>query len=89
MDVNYDIAEWLLFNEFFIKQDDRMQLAYLKARGFKDRSESIEHVLNYLASVIKQHHPHLTLVDIDDIMRDERVMIIVDKYFLGDWVYEH
>lgn len=89
MDLNYDIAEWLLFNEKSIKQDSKIQLAYTKAKGFKDRAESIELVMDYLADVVKQYHPHLSIVEIDDIMRDERVMIIIDKYFLGEWVYEH
>jgi hypothetical protein len=81
MVTEYAMAEWLLYNV-------RMRLAYTKA-GSLERKEAIEYIIDHLKYTIQEYHKGLTLYDIDALIADERVRIIVDKYYLKEWNYEH
>ena len=86
--MEYELAEWLLFNEEVIKLDVRMQRAYVRAKDMT-RDEACECVLDNLKYVIKEYHKDLDVYDIEDTLKDERVATIVNKYYLKEWVYEH
>jgi CTP synthase (UTP-ammonia lyase) len=88
MDTEYKIAEWLLVNEQAVKADVRMRSAYRKAATL-NKEEACEFVLNNLKYIIKEYNKQMDLFDIEAALNDERVAIIVNKYYLKDWVYEH
>ena len=88
MDNEYNIAEWLLVNETAVKSDVRMRSAYTRAATL-NKEEACECILDNLRYVIKEYNKQMDLYDIEAALKDERVAVIVNKYYLKDWVYEH
>lgn len=88
MENEYSIAEWLLVNEVAVKADVRMRSAYSRAATL-DKEEACGYIIDNLKYIIKEYNKQMDLYDIEAALKDERVTVIVNKYYLKDWVYEH
>ena len=90
----YDIAEWLCYNHEAVramikprllkwleakhKMADKPIFALQYEMAIKDKYKDA------VLYVVAEHHPKLDMYDIEDAFKDERVLIILDKYYLGE-----
>lgn len=82
----YSVAEWLAHNA----NDIRAELVgkYIKARGM-ERPDAILYIHDVLYNHFCMTYPEH---DNDETMlafQDERVMIVMDRYFTKEFYYEH
>lgn len=74
-EIAYKIAEWLTYNADAVSA--RLKQAYPKANDVSSR----EHALAY---IVGEHHPRMTYEDVALAFQDERVRIIMDRYYLKE-----
>jgi len=71
----YKIAEWLAYNADAVSA--RLKERYPTAGDASSR----EHALAY---IVGEHHPKMTYEDVALAFQDERVRIIMDRYYLKE-----
>jgi len=85
MTIEYKIAEFLVHNHVHLKSNRDMAAAYAKAMTLH-RTEAIDMILETLRYVLSEHFAPL---EIEEAFETDEVGIILHKYFVKDWQYEH
>jgi hypothetical protein len=82
----YDLAEWLLYNHESVKSLLKPQLTKALSQMMFDGKIYWENQVMYK---VLEYHPKMKLEDIEEAFADERVRIILDRYYFKDFYYEH
>lgn len=82
----YDIAEWLLYNHESVKAQLKSQHTKALSQMLRDGKLYFENQVLYK---VLEYHPKMKLEDLETAFEDERVRIILDRYYFKDFYYEH
>lgn len=80
------IAEWLLHNADTLKHE--MKDPFKKAKIMK-RSDAINYLYDQILYKTKEYNNKFSFEELSKAFSDERVKIIIDKYYMKEFIYEH
>jgi len=83
--IDYKIAEFMVYNHEALKSDPTLALAYSKALSLS-REEARELILECLAYVLSHYFDPM---EVAEAFESDKVQIILHKYFVKEWEYEH
>lgn len=87
MELEYKVAEFLVHNHGILKSTGALVAAYIRAPQIP-RTQAVELILDSLAYTVAEHSK-FTPLEIEEAFQSEKVQIVLHKYFLKEWQYEH
>ena len=83
--IEYKMAEFLVYNHITIKASSNMVAAYAKAITL-DRNNARDMIIESLKYELSEYFQPL---EVDEAFESDEVQIVLHKYFTKEWDYEH
>ena len=82
----YFVAEWLALNKEAVR--DELLEHYTKALTLT-KEHAIDYIKDTLFYTFSANHPSFTEEEIEAAFADERVSVVISRYYVKEFYYEH